>query len=98
MVAVAQLVEQRIVVPLVTSSNLVSHPILKKSAETESVETTFPRFFCTYSNPPQHRIYKALAPYPLKLPILKSESDSWKPPAFRTHKNRKNLKILEKSQ
>lgn len=45
MVAVAQLVEQRIVVPLVTSSNLVSHPILKKSAETKSIKTTFPRFF-----------------------------------------------------
>ena len=75
MVAVAQLVEQRIVVPLVTSSNLVSHPILKKSAETESIKTTFPRFFCAHSNPPQPRIHKAPAPYPTTLPILKSESN-----------------------
>lgn len=97
MVAVAQLVEQRIVVPLVTSSNLVSHPILKKSAETKSVKTTFPRFFCAHFAPPQPRIYKAPAPDPNKLPILKSESHSWKPPAFRTHKNRKNRRILEKS-
>ena len=85
-------------VPRVARSSRVCHPILKKSAETASIKTTFPRFFCAHSNPPQPRIYKALAPYPLKLPILKSESNSQKPPAFRTHKSCKNRRILEKSQ
>ena len=85
-------------VPRVARSSRVYHPILKKSAETESIKTTFPRFFCAHSNPPQPRIHKAPAPYPLKLPILKSESNSWKPPAFRTHKNRKKRRILEKSR
>ena len=74
------------------------HPILKKSAETASIKTTFPRFFYAHFAPPQPRIYKAFAPYPTTLPILKSESNSQKPPAFKTHKSRKILKILEKSQ
>ena len=52
------------------------YPILKRSAETESIKTTFPRFFCPHFTPPQPRIYKAPAPYPNKLPILKSESNS----------------------
>lgn len=82
----------------IRSSSPFCHPILKRSAETESIKTTFPRFFCAHSNPPQPRIYKAFAPYPLKLPILKSESNSQKPPAFKTHKSRKIRRILEKSQ
>ena len=85
-------------VPRVARSSRVCHPILKKSAETASIKTTFPRFFCAHSNPPQPRIYKAPAPYPLKLQILKSESNSQEPPTFKTHKNRKNRRILEKSQ
>ena len=85
-------------VPRVEGSSPFCHPILKKSADLKSVKTTFPRFFCARPHPPQPRIYKALALYPLKLPILKSESHSWKPPAFRTHKNRKNRRILEKSR
>lgn len=85
-------------VPGVARSSRVCHPILKRSAETESIKTTFPRFFYAHFAPLQSRIYKAFAHYPTKLPILKSESNSWKPPAFRTHKNRKNRRILEKSQ
>ena len=85
-------------VPRVARSSRVCHPILKKSAETESIKTTFPRFFCAHSNPPQSRIHKAPAPYPTTLPILKSESNSQKPPAFKTHKSRKKRRILEKSR
>ena len=55
-------------------------------------------FFVPTSPPLQPRIYKAPAPYPTTLPILKSESNSQKPPAFKTHKSRKNRRILEKSR
>ena len=85
-------------VPRVEGSSPFCHPILKKSAETESIKTTFPRFFYAHFAPPQPRIYKAFAPYTTTLPILKSESNSQKPPAFKTHKNRKNRRILEKSR
>ena len=85
-------------VPRVTGSSPVIHPILKKSAETKSIKTTFPRFFCAHFAPPQPRIYKAFAPYPLKLQILKSESHSQKPPTFKTHKSCKIRRILEKSR
>lgn len=63
-------------VPRVARSSRVCHPILKKSAETESIKTTFPRFFCVRFALPHPRIYKAPAPYPNKLPILKLESNS----------------------
>ena len=33
--------------------NHICHPILKKSAETKSIKTTFPRFFCAHFAPPQ---------------------------------------------
>lgn len=36
-------------VPRVARSSRVCHPILKKSAETASIKTTFPRFFCAHS-------------------------------------------------
>ena len=85
-------------VPRVARSSRVCHPILKKSADLKSIKTTFSRFFCAHFSPPQPRIYKPFAPYPTKLPSLKSESNSQKPPAFRTHKNRKNRRILEKSR
>lgn len=85
-------------VPRVARSSRVCHPILKKSAETKSVKATFPRFFCARSHPLQPRIYKAFAPYSRKLPILKSESNSQKPPTFKTHKSCKIRRILEKSQ
>ncbi len=55
-------------------------------------------FFTPTSPSPQPRIYKAFAPYPTTLPILKLESNSQKPPAFKTRKSRKIRRILEKSQ
>ena len=85
-------------VPRVVGSSPICHPILKKSAETASIKTTFPRFFCARFAPLQSRIYKAFAHYPTKLPILKLESNSQKPPAFKTRKSRKIRRILEKSR
>ena len=74
------------------------HPILKKSAETKSIKTTFPRFFVPTS--PRHNpaFTKPLRPIPSNYRFSSRSPNSRKPPAFRTHKNPKNRRILEKSR
>ena len=45
-------------VPRVVGSSPICHPILKKSAETESIKTTFPRFFFTPTSPRHNPAFK----------------------------------------
>lgn len=85
-------------VPRVARSSRVCHPILKRSAETASIKTTFPRFFCAHSFRYNPAFTKPSRPIPSNYRFSSRSPNSRKPPAFKTHKSRKILKILEKSR